>query len=53
MPGDHLLAIDHGTQSARALVFDPRGNLIAKSRVPIEPYTSDAPGLAEQNPQVF
>jgi sugar (pentulose or hexulose) kinase len=53
MPGDHLLAIDHGTQSARALVFDPRGTLIARSRVPIEPYTSDAPGLAEQNPQVF
>ena len=53
MPGDHLLAIDHGTQSVRALVFDLRGNLIAKSRVPIEPYTSDAPGRAEQQPRVF
>jgi len=53
MPGDHLLAIDHGTQSVRALVFDLRGNLVAKSRVPIEPYISDAPGRAEQQPRVF
>jgi sugar (pentulose or hexulose) kinase len=50
---ENLLAIDNGTQSVRALLFDPRGKLIAKQRVPIEPYYSDAPGLAEQNPQVF
>ncbi len=53
MAGDHILAIDNGTQSVRALVFDLRGNLIARSRVPIEPYYSTAPGLAEQDPQVF
>jgi sugar (pentulose or hexulose) kinase len=53
MSGDHLLAIDHGTQSARALIFDLRGNLVAKARAPIEPYFSEAPGLAEQHPQVF
>ncbi len=50
---ENLLAIDHGTQSVRALVFDPRGNLLYKSRVPIEPYYSTAPGLAEQDPEVF
>ncbi len=50
---DHLLAIDVGTQSTRAMVFDLRGNLLAISRVPIEPYYSPAPGLAEQDPQVF
>jgi sugar (pentulose or hexulose) kinase len=50
---ENLLSIDVGTQSVRALVFDPRGNLIAKQRVPYEPYYSDAPGLAEQKPQVF
>jgi len=50
---ENLLAIDHGTQSVRALVFDPRGNLLHKSRVPIEPYYSTAPGLAEQDPEVF
>jgi sugar (pentulose or hexulose) kinase len=53
MPGDHLLAIDQGTQSARALIFDLRGNLVAKARAPIEPYFSDAPGLAEQHAHVF
>lgn len=50
---ENLLAIDSGTQSVRALLFDPRGKLITKHRVPIEPYYSDAPGLAEQKPQVF
>ncbi len=53
MSGDHLLAIDQGTQSARALVFDLHGNLLAKARAPIEPYFSDAPGLAEQHAHVF
>ncbi|MGB8982205.1 MAG: FGGY-family carbohydrate kinase [Anaerolineales bacterium] len=50
---ENLLAIDNGTQSVRALVFDPRGNIVAKQRVPIEPYYSSAPGLAEQDPEVF
>jgi sugar (pentulose or hexulose) kinase len=50
---DLILAIDNGTQSVRALLFDPQGSLLAKSRVPIEPYFSTAPGLAEQHPQVF
>jgi sugar (pentulose or hexulose) kinase len=53
MSAEHLLAIDNGTQSVRALVFDLRGKLIAKQRVPIEPYFSTAPGLAEQHPEVF
>ena len=50
---ENLLAIDNGTQSARALIFDPQGNLLFKQRVPIEPYYSNAPGLAEQEPEVF
>jgi sugar (pentulose or hexulose) kinase len=50
---ENLLAIDNGTQSVRALLFDPRGNLLAKQRVPIEPYYSTTPGLAEQDPEVF
>jgi sugar (pentulose or hexulose) kinase len=51
--GENLLAIDNGTQSVRALLFDPQGKLVAKHRVPIEPYYSDAPGMAEQKPHVF
>ena len=53
MAGDLLLAIDHGTQSVRALLFDLRGNLLAKYREPIEPYVSQGPGLAEQDPDIF
>ena len=50
---ENILAIDNGTQSVRALLFDPHGNLLAKQRVPIEPYYSNAPGLAEQDPELF
>lgn len=50
---ENLLAIDHGTQSVRALLFDPHGNLLSKARIAIEPYTSSAPGLAEQDVNVF
>ena len=46
---DRLLAIDNGTQSVRALLFDLRGNLLAKSQVHIEPYFARHPGWAEQN----
>jgi sugar (pentulose or hexulose) kinase len=53
MTGEQILAIDNGTQSVRALIFDLKGNLIAKKRVPIEPYYATQPGWAEQNPEVF
>lgn len=53
MAKDLILAIDNGTQSVRALLFDTQGSLVARVRFPIEPYFSTAPGLAEQHPQVF
>jgi sugar (pentulose or hexulose) kinase len=53
MAGDLILAIDNGTQSVRALIFDLRGNLLAKSRAPIDHYVSQSPGWAEQDPEVF
>ncbi len=53
MTKDILLAIDNGTQSVRALAFDPQGNLLAKTRIPLQPYFSEQPGWAEQHPQVF
>ena len=51
--GDRILAIDVGTQSVRALVFDPRGEVVAAARVPIEPYVSPHPGWAEQDPELY
>ncbi len=53
MAPENLLAIDNGTQSVRALLFDPQGVLLAKARVPIQPYYSTRPGYAEQDPLVF
>ncbi|MGD1995765.1 MAG: FGGY-family carbohydrate kinase [Anaerolineae bacterium] len=53
MVKDHILSIDVGTQSVRALLFDPRGELVHRIRVPIEPYFSKQPGWAEQKPDFF
>lgn len=53
MTADTVLAIDNGTQSVRALLFDLQGNLLAKSKIPIEPYYSNQAGYAEQDPQVY
>jgi len=50
---DLLLAIDNGTQSLKALIFDLEGQLLAKEFVPFTPYFSDQPAWAEQNPDVF
>ena len=50
---DIILAIDSGTQSVRALLFDLHGNLLEKVRVPIEPYYSPHPGWAEQRPELY
>lgn len=50
---DLVLAIDNGTQSLKALVYDLEGRLLAKEVVVFEPYFSDQPGWTEQDPEVF
>jgi len=50
---DLLLAIDNGTQSLKALVFDLHGQLHAGTQVTFRPYFSKEPGWAEQDPEVF
>jgi sugar (pentulose or hexulose) kinase len=50
----HLLALDVGTQSARALVFDAQGRLLGKAQQAFEPvYVSPQPGWAEQDPERY
>ncbi len=49
----YVLAIDNGTQSVRALVFDLDGQLVAKSKVDLDPYFSTEPGWAEQEPEYY
>jgi sugar (pentulose or hexulose) kinase len=49
MTAQYILAIDNGTQSVRALLFDLDGNLAAKAQVHLEPYFSTHPGWAEHD----
>ncbi len=53
MTDELILAIDNGTQSVRALLFDLNGNLVARSQIVIDPYFSKHPGWAEQHPEYF
>lgn len=48
-----IFAIDNGTQSVRALLFDLEGNLVGKGKTEIEPYFSNQPGWAEQHPDYY
>ena len=51
-PG-YLLAIDNGTQSVRALLFDLAGNLLGKGKVELQAYYSTQPGWAEQDAEYY
>jgi sugar (pentulose or hexulose) kinase len=48
-----ILAIDNGTQSVRALLFDLDGNIVAKSQVHLQPYFSTHPGWAEHDTEGY
>ena len=49
----YILAIDNGTQSVRALLFDLRGNLLGKAQVPISTYSAPQHGWKENEPEAF
>ncbi|MCR9184005.1 MAG: FGGY-family carbohydrate kinase [Halieaceae bacterium] len=49
----YFLAIDNGTQSVRAMLFDQFGELHAKSQIDIEPYQSPKVGWAEQQASYY
>jgi sugar (pentulose or hexulose) kinase len=48
-----ILAIDNGTQSVRALLFDLDGHLLDKAQVAIDTYQSPQPGWLENDPEAF
>jgi sugar (pentulose or hexulose) kinase len=50
---DLILAVDQGTQSVRAMIFDLQGQLVAKSQIHIQPYYSRQSGWAEQDCEYF
>lgn len=54
MTADLLLAIDVGTQSVRALLFDRGGERVGRAQVPLEPaFTAPQPGGAEQDAAAY
>jgi sugar (pentulose or hexulose) kinase len=54
MSKENVLAIDVGTQSVRALVFDCNGSLLSMGKAIYHtPYHSPKPGYAEQHPSFY
>ncbi len=54
MTARHVLAIDVGTQSVRAIVFDVSGAVVARAQVALTPpFTSSEPGWAELAPETY
>ncbi len=49
----YVLAIDCGTQSLKAVVFDQTGKTIAIEQIEFEPYYAHKPGYAEQDPEIY
>ncbi len=47
---NYVIAVDSGTQSVRAMMFDRNGKVVAAAQAPHVPYFSDQPGWAEQDP---
>jgi len=50
---NYVIAIDSGTQSVRALIFDREGNQVAIEQAEHEPYFSLHPAWAEQRSEDF
>ena len=50
---EYILAVDSGTQSIRAVLFDARGNELAIEQAQYDPYFSLHPGWAEQRTEDY
>ena len=53
MDNKSILAIDCGTQSLRAILFSQKGEMLARVQIEYEPYFSEYPGWAEQDPELY
>lgn len=47
----YIVVIDAGTQSIRAVLIDLQGTICEIERTKVEPYFSNQPGYAEQDPE--
>lgn len=53
MKQDLVLAIDNGTQSVRALLFNLHGHLVHKAQIKLDSYTHARSGWMEHDPDGF
>ena len=53
MSSPYILALDCGTQSVRAILFDKKGKLVGKVKQPFNPYVALQPGWAEQDTDIY
>jgi sugar (pentulose or hexulose) kinase len=53
MEKEFIMAVDSGTQSVRAIVYDLQGKELAVAQAPHDPYFSLKPGWAEQKPDDY
>ncbi len=49
----NVLVIDVGTQSMRGIIFDEKGNLLAKHQIKYKPYISKESGYMEQSAEMY
>ncbi|MDT8377794.1 MAG: FGGY family carbohydrate kinase [Desulfotignum sp.] len=49
----YILAVDCGTQSLRAMIFDLDGEMLARVKECYPPCISPGPGRAEQDPDIY
>ena len=49
----NVLIVDVGTQSMRGIIFDDKGNMLAKEQVKYKPYLSKENGFMEQSSDMY
>ena len=47
MSEKYLIGIDEGSQSAKILIFDEKGNIVCEGKHPLKPYNLPKPGHVE------
>lgn len=49
MSEKYIIGIDEGSQSAKILIFDTKGNIVCEAKHALKPYNLPRPGIVEQS----
>ena len=47
MSEKYIIGIDEGSQSAKILIFDTKGNIVCEAKHALKPYNLPRPGIVE------